>query len=93
MKIFFPLLRFVAMALFGLGVAGAALAQSYPSKAIRLVVPFPPGGGPADILGRAIAQKMSESFGQQVIVDNKPGANTIIGADAVAKVISPLITH
>jgi len=85
MKIFFPSLRFVALALFGLSIAGAALAQSYPIRPIRLVVPFPPGGGPADILGRAIAQKMSENFGQQVIVDNKPGANTIIGAETVAK--------
>ncbi|MDO8597892.1 MAG: tripartite tricarboxylate transporter substrate binding protein [Sulfuricaulis sp.] len=85
MKILFPLLRFVAMALFGLSIAGAALAQSYPSRAIRLVVPFPAGGGPADILARIIAQKMSENFGQQVIVDNRPGANTIIGAEAVAK--------
>ncbi len=85
MKILFPLLRLAAMALAGLSIAGAALAQSYPARAIRLVVPFPPGGGPADILGRAIAQKMSENFGQQVIVDNRPGANTIIGAEAVAK--------
>lgn len=85
MKILFPLLRFGAMALLALSIAGEALAQSYPTRAIRLVVPFPPGGGPADILARAIAQKMSESFGQQVIVDNRPGANTIIGAEAVAK--------
>jgi tripartite-type tricarboxylate transporter receptor subunit TctC len=85
MKLLFPLLRFSAMAVIWLGIAGGALAQSYPSRAIRLVVPFPPGGGPADILARIIAQKMSESFGQQVIVDNKPGANTIIGAEAVAK--------
>jgi len=85
MRTLFPVLRFLALALFALSVAGAAFAQSYPSRAIRLVVPFPPGGGPADILGRAIAQKMSERFGQQVIVDNKPGANTIIGAEAVAK--------
>lgn len=85
MNVFSPLLRFIGIASFALGVAGAALGQSYPTKSIRLVVPFPPGGGPADILGRTIAQRMSENFGQQVIVDNKPGANTIIGANAVAK--------
>jgi len=85
MKILFRLSCFFAAALFGLSIAGAALAQPYPTRAIRLVVPFPPGGGPADILGRAIAQKMSESFAQQVIVDNRPGANTIIGAQLVAK--------
>jgi tripartite-type tricarboxylate transporter receptor subunit TctC len=84
MKIFFPLLRFVAMALFGLSIAGAALAQSYPTRVIRLLVPFPPGG-PADILGRIIAQKMSENFGQQVIVENRPGANTIIAANIGAR--------
>jgi tripartite-type tricarboxylate transporter receptor subunit TctC len=85
MKTLSPLSRFGAVALLALSIAGAALAQPYPTRAIRLVVPFPPGGGPADILARIIAQKMSESFGQQVIVDNKPGANTIIGAEAVAK--------
>src|SRR5712692_629800 len=61
-----------------------ALAQTYPSRSITLIVPFAPGG-PADFLGRIIGQKMSESLGQQVIIDNRPGANTIIGAQAVAK--------
>lgn len=77
-------LRFFTVALLGLGVAFGAFAQSYPSKPIRMIVPFPPGG-PADILARVLAQKMSEGFGQQVIVDNRPGANTIIGADLAAK--------
>ena len=62
----------------------AAAAQSYPSRQITLVVPFAPGG-PADFLGRLIGQKMSEDLGQQIVVDNRPGANTIIGAQAVAK--------
>ena len=61
-----------------------ATAQSYPTRQITLVVPFAPGG-PADFLGRLIGQKMSEDLGQQIVVDNRPGANTIIGAQAVAK--------
>jgi len=62
----------------------AATAQSYPTRQITLVVPFAPGG-PADFLGRLIGQKMGEDLGQQIVVDNRPGANTIIGAQAVAK--------
>lgn len=61
-----------------------ALAQVYPSKPIRIVAPFPPGG-PADILSRIIGHKLSQSWGQQVIVDNRPGAGGNIGADLVAK--------
>jgi tripartite-type tricarboxylate transporter receptor subunit TctC len=64
--------------------APAALAQPYPSRQITLIVPFAPGG-PADFLGRLIGLKMGEDLGQQVVVDNRPGANTIIGAQAVAK--------
>ncbi len=59
-------------------------AQPYPSRHITLVVPFAPGG-PADFLGRIIGQKLSEELGQQVIIDNRPGANTIIGAQTVAR--------
>src|SRR5262247_3228418 len=62
----------------------AATAQPYPTRQITLVVPFAPGG-PADFLGRLIGQTMSEDLGQQIVVDNRPGANTIIGAQAVAK--------
>jgi tripartite-type tricarboxylate transporter receptor subunit TctC len=61
-----------------------AVAQSYPSRSITLIVPFA-AGGPADFLGRLIGQKMGEDLGQQIVVDNRPGANTIIGAQAVAK--------
>ena len=62
----------------------AAAAQTYPSRQITLIVPFAPGG-PADFLGRLVGQKMGEDLGQQIVVDNRPGANTIIGAQAVAK--------
>ena len=62
----------------------AFVAQTYPTRSITLIVPFAPGG-PADVLGRLIGQKMGEDLGQQVVIDNRSGANTIIGAQAVAK--------
>jgi tripartite-type tricarboxylate transporter receptor subunit TctC len=74
------LLALAACVLF----APAAFAQNYPSRQIRLVVPFA-AGGPADVLARIIADEMSKDLGQQVFVDNRPGANTIIGAEVVAK--------
>jgi len=61
-----------------------ALGQSYPSHPIRMVLPFSPGGT-TDIPGRMIAQRLSEALGQQVIVDNRPGAGSTIGSDMVAK--------
>jgi tripartite-type tricarboxylate transporter receptor subunit TctC len=66
--------------------AGDADAQSaaYPNRPVKLVIPFPPGG-PLDIIGRLIAQKASEDWGQSVVVDNRPGAGGNIGADLVAK--------
>ncbi|MDB5811552.1 MAG: hypothetical protein JWN94_3674 [Betaproteobacteria bacterium] len=64
--------------------AASAHAQTYPSKPIRLVVGFP-AGGPADIFGRAIAQKLAEVAGQQVVVDNRAGAGGILAAENVAK--------
>jgi tripartite-type tricarboxylate transporter receptor subunit TctC len=71
--------------LFGLLISAAlAQAQNYPSKPIRFVVPFPPGGS-ADALARLIGVRLSASLGQAVIVDNKPGAGGILGADSVAK--------
>src|SRR4030081_80339 len=75
--------RACAAALLALCVS-AATAQNYPSRQLTLIVPFAPGG-PADFLGRLIGQKMGEDLGQQIVVDNRPGANTIIGAQAVAK--------
>src|SRR5471032_3280008 len=69
-----------------IGAATPALAQApaWPAKSIRLVVGFP-AGGPADIFGRAIAQKLTEVVGQQVVVDNRAGAGGIVAADNVAK--------
>lgn len=62
----------------------ALYAQAYPSKPIRMIVPWPPGGG-TDIVARTVAQKMSENMSQQVFIENKPGAAAIIGTDLVAK--------
>jgi len=67
-----------------LTVASPSFAQNYPSRPITFIVPFAPGG-PADVLGRLIGQKMSEDLGQQVIIDNRSGANTIVGAQFVAR--------
>jgi tripartite-type tricarboxylate transporter receptor subunit TctC len=65
------------------GVAPAQ-AQDFPSRPITMIVPFAPGG-PADVLGRLVGQKMSEDLGQQVIIDNRSGANTIVGAQFAAR--------
>src|SRR5205814_4556160 len=65
-------------------VVSAAHAQSYPSRPIRIVVPYD-AGGTSDILARQIGRKVSEAWGQAVVVENKPGANGNVGADFVAK--------
>ena len=64
--------------------AGGAVAQTFPSKPIRIVVPFTPGG-PNDILARMIGQRYTAVWGQQTLVDNRPGGGTVIGTDIVAK--------
>lgn len=76
----------LSLAVCSLALAGAVSAQAYPNKALRLVVPFPPGAG-TDMLARTIAAKLSDSMGQPVVVDNKPGAGATIGTDAVAKAV------
>jgi tripartite-type tricarboxylate transporter receptor subunit TctC len=63
---------------------GLAAQGSYPNRSIRMVVPYPPGG-PTDVLGRIVAQQLSERLGQQVVVENKPGASGMIGSELVAK--------
>ena len=62
----------------------AALAQTYPAKTVRIIVGYPPGG-PTDVIARTVAQKLTIALGQQVIVDNRPGASGMIGAEQVVK--------
>ena len=65
-------------------LALAAAAQSFPTRAVRLMVPFPPGGA-TDIIGRLVSAKMQDVWGQPVLVENRPGAGTVVGTDYVAK--------
>ena len=78
------LLRVIALALLSLGSLGAAQAQDYPARQVRMIVPFG-AGGPADVYARIIAQHLSEQLKQTFIIENRPGAGSIIGTDAVAK--------
>jgi tripartite-type tricarboxylate transporter receptor subunit TctC len=72
------------LTLAGAAAQGAADAQAYPNRAVRIIVPFP-AGGPTDILSRVVAQRLSEVWGQPVVIENQPGANTAIAAARVAK--------
>src|SRR4249919_1970979 len=84
--------RFMALGVFCALTMGQAFAQgaadvaarNYPNRPIHMLVPFPPGG-PADLIARVIGQKMSEDFGQAVVIENRAGGNTAIGAQAVAR--------
>jgi tripartite-type tricarboxylate transporter receptor subunit TctC len=78
--------RVLIAALLLTGTLSGAAAQdaTYPNHAVRMIVPFPPGG-PADTMARIVGQKMSEHWGQAVVIENRPGGNTAIGAELVAK--------
>lgn len=72
------------LAIAVVGLPAVAAAQTYPAKSIRFILPFPPGG-PTDILGRTLSQKLSEQMGQQVVTDNRPGAGGNLGLELTAK--------
>ena len=72
----------LCVALVCAACAGQALAQAYPARPIKMFVPFTPGGG-TDILARIVARKLSENMGQQIVVENRPGANTIVATEAL----------
>jgi len=85
MNAFNALVRGVVSLGMLMAIAGTAIAQQdYPNKPIRIIVAYPPGGS-TNVLARLLGQKLSESWGQQVIVDNRPGGNTVIGTEALAK--------
>ena len=74
----------LACAVACVAASGLAMAQDYPNKPVKLVVPYPPGG-PTDIVARVVAQKLQEQMGQPFVIDNKPGAGANTGAEAVAR--------
>src|SRR5262245_5906844 len=78
------MLKHVFLAGAALMVAGAAHSQAWPTRPVRIIVPWAPGGA-TDIIGRPLAQKLTENVGQQFIVDNRGGANSLIGTDLAAK--------
>lgn len=69
-----------------LGLCGAAAAQAWPNRPVRMVIPWPPGGG-ADIVGRILAEPLGQALGQTVVVENRGGSNGVIGAEAVARAV------
>src|SRR5215212_36675 len=78
------MLRALCAAVVVFACAGAAHSQNYPARPVRLIVPFSPGGA-ADVPGRILADRMTHAFGQQVVIENRPGAGSTIGAEAAAK--------
>jgi len=74
----------LAISLIGLIISFNSQAQTYPNQPIRLIIPFA-AGGPSDVLARGFSQKLGESMGQPIIIDNKPGAGTNLAAEFVAK--------
>lgn len=78
------IIRLFALCMLSLAVPAGALAQTYPSRTVRIIVPYPPGGG-VDGMARPLADQLSKRWGQPVVVENKAGAATIIGAEFVAK--------
>jgi len=79
-----PVTHLLAAVVASICVAASAVAATYPDKTVKLVVPFAPGGS-VDVIGRLLAQRLSERLGTQVIVDNRPGAGGTLGADLVAR--------
>jgi tripartite-type tricarboxylate transporter receptor subunit TctC len=77
------LFRRILVLSIGLLISLHGMAQQYPSKPIRMIVPFAPGGG-TDVMARSVGQKLSESLGQPVVIDNRPGADTIVAAQLTA---------
>ena len=75
---------FLVLAAVAVAAAGPAHAQTWPSRPVQLVIPFPPGGG-TDIIGRALAYRIQERLGRPVVIENKPGAGGMIGTQQVAK--------
>ena len=77
-------MRRIGLLLVSLLLAGSALAQQYPNRPLRIVIPWPPGQA-TDLVGRVVGEKLSQLLGQPVVPDNRPGAGGMIGTDFVAK--------
>ncbi|MGZ5168505.1 MAG: tripartite tricarboxylate transporter substrate binding protein [Burkholderiales bacterium] len=80
------IVRFIAVAIALASAAASGIAQTFPSRAVRFIVPAPPGGG-ADILARTLGQRLGELWGQQFVIDNRSGAGGIVGTDLAAKAL------